>query len=218
MGISQAIYGACSVCFVALIVLMLLRGRSSGPGTMLVAASAISALWAADLAIPGLFPDSVSSIFDSLRLSAWMLLAVAFMALRAGRKSPLAFLPLLGAVAFAAVLVGSNLGALIEPRFGGQGEPQVNNILHGGLSVGVLLAVENLLRNIDEGQRRKLWPLCIALGAMFAFELFLYAERLMVPAASPTLPEGRAIVGLLAVPLIALAIVRNREWRIDIHV
>src|SRR5881275_1756421 len=44
------------------------------------------------------------------------------------------------------------------------------------------------------------------------------ASRLMVPAASPTLPEGRAIVGLLAVPLIALAIVRNREWRIDIHV
>ena len=32
------------------------------------------------------------------------------------------------------------------------------------------------------------------------------------------MPEGRAIVGLLAVPLIALAIVRNREWRIDIHV
>ena len=104
VGISEAIYGACSVSFLALIVLMLLRGRSSGPGTMLIGASAISALWAADLAIPGLFPDSVSSIFDGLRLSAWMLLAVAFMALRAGPKSPLAFLPLLGAVAFATVL------------------------------------------------------------------------------------------------------------------
>src|SRR6266550_1788226 len=218
MGISEAIYAACSVSFLALIVLMLLRGRSSGPGAMLIGASAIGALWAVDLAIPGLFPDTVSSVLDGLRLSAWMVLAVAFMALRAGRKSRLAFLPLLGAVAFSAVLVGSNLGTVIEPRLGGQAETQINNILHVGLSVGGLLAVENLLRNVDEGQRRKLWPLCIALGAMFAFELFLYAERLMVPAASPTLPEGRAIVGLLAVPLIALAIVRNREWRIDIHV
>src|SRR5947209_1427960 len=120
MGISEAVYGACSVCFLALIVLMLLRGRSSGPGSMLIGASAVTALWAGDLAIPGLFPDTVSSIFDSLRLSAWMLLAVAFMALRAGRKSPLAFLPLLGAVALAAVLVGSNLGTLLEPRSGGQ--------------------------------------------------------------------------------------------------
>src|SRR5436190_4578149 len=218
MGISEAIYAACSVCFLALIVLMLLRGRSSGPGAMLIAASAIGALWAADLAIPGLFPDSVSSVLDGLRLSAWMLLAVAFMALRAGWKSRLAFLPLLGAVAFSAVLVGSNLGTVIEPEFGGQAEPQIKNVLHVGLSVGGLLAVENLLRNIDEEQRRKLWPLCFALGALFAFELFMYAERLMVPTAGPTLPEGRGIVGLLAVPLVALAIVRNRQWRIDIHV
>jgi putative PEP-CTERM system histidine kinase len=218
MGISEAIYGACSLGFVALIVLMLLRGRSSGPGAMLIAASAISALWAADFAIPDLFPNGGSSIFDSLRLAAWTILAFAFLALRAGRRSPSAFLPLLGAVVFSAVLVGSNLGTLIEPRLGGQAEIQINNVLHVGLSVGGLLAVENLLRNVDEGQRRKLLPLCLALGATFAFELFLYAERLMVPAASPTLPEGRAIVGLLAVPLIALAIVRNREWRIDIHV
>src|SRR5207248_10468467 len=113
------------------------------------------------------------------------------------------FLPLLGAVAFSAVLVGSALGTIIEPRFGGQAQTQINNILHIGLSIGGLLAVEQLLRNVAEGQRRKLWPLCIALGPMCAFALFLHAERLMVPAASPTLPEGRAIVGLFAVPLIA---------------
>src|SRR6478672_2318967 len=94
MGISEAIYAACAVCFLALIVLMLLRGRSSAPGAMLIGASAISALWAVDLAIPGLFPDSVSTVLDGLRLSGWMILAVAFMALRAGRKSGLAFLPL----------------------------------------------------------------------------------------------------------------------------
>ena len=144
--------------------------------------------------------------------------AVGLVALRAGRKNRLIFLPLFCAVAFAAVLVGVDLGMLIEPEFGGQAEPQIKNVLHVGLSVGGLLAIENLLRNIDEEQRRKLWSLCVALGAMFAFELFMYAERLMVPAADPTLPEGRGIIGFLAVPLIALAIVRNREWRIDIHV
>src|SRR5690242_10310225 len=136
MGISETIYGACSLAFIALIALMLLRGRSSAPGAMLIGASAISALWAADLAIPGLFPDSVASIFDSLRLSAWMILAFAFIALRVGRRSPLAFLPLLGAVVFSAVLVGSNLGTFIQPPLAGQPEIQINNVLHIALSVG----------------------------------------------------------------------------------
>jgi putative PEP-CTERM system histidine kinase len=218
MGITEVIYAACFVSFLALIALMLLRGRSSWVGAMLLGAGAINAVWAANLAVPNLFPDGLNGIFDSLRLSGWVIFAVALVALRAGRKNRLVFLPLFSAVAFAAVLVGIDVGMLIEPLFGGQAEPQIKNVLHVGLSVGGLLAVENLLRNIDEQQRRKLWPLCLALGAMFAFELFMYAERLMVPAADPTLPEGRGIVGFLAVPLIALAIVRNREWRIDIHV
>ena len=54
MEISEAIYGACSVSFLALIALMLLRGRSSWVGAMLLGAGAVNAVWAADLAIPGL--------------------------------------------------------------------------------------------------------------------------------------------------------------------
>jgi len=218
MGLSEAIYAACSVSFLVLIVLMLLRGRSSGFGAILIGAGAINGLWAADLALPGLFPDGVSGILDSLRLSAWVIVAVALVALRAGGKNPLVFLPLLGGVVFSAILVGTKVGMWLEAGLGSEAETQINSVLHIALSVGGLLAVENLLRNVDEEQRRKLWPLCLALGALFAFELFMYAERLMLPTGDPTLPEGRGIVGLLAVPLVALAIVRNRQWRIDIHV
>src|SRR5262249_17169961 len=116
MEISEPIYGACSVSFVALIALMLLRGRSSWVGAMLLGAGAINAVWAADLAIPTLFPDLLSGIFDGVRLSAWVIFAVALVALRTGRKNRLAFLPLFGAVAFAAVLVGIDVGMLAQPQ------------------------------------------------------------------------------------------------------
>ncbi len=84
--------------------------------------------------------------------------------------------------------------------------------------MGGLLAAENLLRNAGDARRRYLWPLCLALGATFAFELFLYADRLMIPGSSPIIAGGRGLVGLFAVPLLAVAMARNREWRVDIHV
>ena len=87
-----------------------------------------------------------------------------------------------------------------------------------GLGVAGLLATENLLRNAEQEARRRIWPLCLALGATFAFELFLYADRLMVPGATPVAAAGRGLVGLLAVPLLAVAMARNRDWRVDIHV
>ena len=94
----------------------------------------------------------------------------------------------------------------------------LHDLLRVGLSVAGLLATENLLRNAEQEARHRIWPLCLALGATFAFELFLYADRLMVPGATPVAAAGRGMVGLLAVPLLAVAMARNRDWRIDIHV
>jgi len=217
MVLGQIIYGACSIAFVALIALMLLRGRLSGQGIVIVAASGLSAFWAADLAIPGLFPHGASAGLDSLRLSAWLIMLVGLVALRQGRRRSSAFLAFLLAVAFSAVVVGWNLGVVINDG-GTATDGRLSDVLHVGLTVGGLLAIENLLRNIEDDRRRNFWPLCLALGATFAFDLFVYADRLMVPGSGPSLTEGRGLVGLFAVPLLALAIVRNREWRIDIHV
>ena len=76
MGLSEAIYGSCSAAFLALIALMLLRGRVSGPGALIIGACALTAAWAADLAMPGFLPRAASAVLDSLRLSAWLILMV----------------------------------------------------------------------------------------------------------------------------------------------
>ena len=87
-----------------------------------------------------------------------------------------------------------------------------------GLGVAGLLATENLLRNAEPEARRRIWPLCLALGATFAFELFLYADRLMMPGATSDRRCGARAGRSLAVPLLAVAMARNRDWRVDIHV
>jgi len=218
MDLNEIIYGSCSFAFVALIALVFLRGRVSGPGIAISAACALTAIWSADLAVPGPLPAALSSFLDSLRLSSWLILMVALVRLRDERNGRAISLPFLVAIGFCVVVVGYELATLIINVEIDYSARRLHDFLGTGVGVGGLLAAENLLRNADEARRRNLWPLCLALGGTFAFELFLYADRLMVGGADPILAEGRGLVGLLAVPLLASAMARNRDWRVDIHV
>ncbi|MGC2416024.1 MAG: XrtA/PEP-CTERM system histidine kinase PrsK [Stellaceae bacterium] len=217
MGLSQGLYASCGAAFLGLIALMLLRGRISGPGIGIIGACALTATWAADVAMPGLLPRGASAILDSLRLSAWLILMVALIGLRETRRSSPP-LPLVAAVGFCVLVVGYELAIFAVGTAAAEPTRHLHDFLRVGLAVGGLLAAENLLRNAGDARRRYLWPLCLALGATFAFELFLYADRLMIPASSPSIAGGRGLVGLFAVPLLAVAMARNREWRVDIHV
>ena len=49
-------------------------------------------------------------------------------------------------------------------------------------------------------------------------DLMLYADGVLFHQLSLTLIEARAPAFMLAAPLIAVAVVRNRSWAIDIHV
>jgi putative PEP-CTERM system histidine kinase len=217
MGLSEAIYASCSAAFLGLIALMLLRGRISGPGIAIIGACLLTAAWAADLAMPGFLPRAASAVLDSLRLSAWLILMVALVGLRDLRRGA-ASLPFVMAIGFCVVVVGYEAAILAVDAAAADATRRLHDFLRVGLGVGGLLAAENLLRNAGDSHRRDLWPLCLALGATFAFELFLYANRLMMPSSDPILAGGRGLVGLFAVPLLALAMARNREWRVDIHV
>ena len=219
MDLGQLIYGTCSVAFVALIALMLLRGRISGPGIAILAACVLTAIWSADLASAGLLPESARTVLDGLRLSAWLIVLAMLIGMRDQRRGPSLSLPFVLTVGFClAVAISDTVLVFLEPSFKNGALRGLHDLLRVGLGVAGLLATENLLRNAEQEARRRIWPLCLALGATFAFELFLYADRLMVPGATPVAAAGRGMVGLFAVPLLAVAMARNRDWRVDIHV
>ena len=217
MGLGEAIYASCSVAFLALIALMLLRGRISGPGIAIIGACALTATWAADLAMPEFLPRATSAVLDTLRLSAWLILMVTLIGLRDHRRHGSASMPFLLTIGFCAVVVGYEAILAVDSS-AADATGHLHDFLRIGLGVAGLLAAENLLRNAGDARRRDLWPLCLALGATFAFELFLHADHLMIPGSGRIVAGGRGLVGLFAVPLLALAMARNREWRVDIHV
>src|SRR4029079_8521653 len=86
------------------------------------------------------------------------------------------------------------------------------------LSIVGLLLVENLLRNTRESRRWHIFPLCLAAGALFAYDLFVFAEALILRSVDFSLFSARGIVLALMVPPLIVTMVRNEDWRIDIHV
>jgi hypothetical protein len=106
MGLSEAIYGSCSAAFLALIALVLLRSRISGPGVAIIGACALTAAWAADLAMPEFLPRAASPVLDSLRLSVWLILVVTLIGVARSATLWIRVSALLLTIGFCVVVVG----------------------------------------------------------------------------------------------------------------
>jgi putative PEP-CTERM system histidine kinase len=197
---------------------MILRGRTSKTGLAILACCLTSVAWAAATAASVRLPIAGLALFDSVRLSGWLLFAVALVTTRAGDGSGPGRLYRYGALAFCVAAVAYD-GQLIflNPTVSSFYTSQ--QLVRIGFAVMGLLAIENLWRNTEPQRRWHVWPLCLALGGLFAYELFLFADAFITRGrVDPGLGLGRAIAAAFMAPLLALAMARNREWRVDIHV
>jgi putative PEP-CTERM system histidine kinase len=70
------------------------------------------------------------------------------------------------------------------------------------LAIAGMVLVEQLYRNAIPQDRWSLKFLCLALGAMFAFDFFLYSEAMLFSAYSPDTWAARGAVNAILVPLI----------------
>ena len=197
---------------------MILRGRTSKTGLAILGCCLASVAWAAATLAAVRLPIAGLALFDSIRLSAWLLFAVALVTLRAGDGSGLGRLYLFGALAFCVAAI-ANDGHLLFLDSTVPGFYTSQLLVRIGFGVIGLLTIENLWRNTEPQRRWHVWPLCLALGGLFAYELFLFADAFITRGrVDRGLGLGRAIVATFMAPLLALAMARNREWRIDIHI
>jgi putative PEP-CTERM system histidine kinase len=197
---------------------MILRGRTSKTGLAILGCCITSIAWAAFTAASVRLPIAGLALLDSIRLSAWLLFAVALVTIRAGDGSGLGRLYWFGTLAFCVAAV-ANDGHLIPPNPTVSGFYTSQLLVRIGFGVIGLLTIENLWRNTEAQRRWHVWPLCLALGGLFAYELFLFADAFITRGRVDSgLGLGRPIVAAFMAPLLALAMARNREWQVDIHV
>ena len=106
--VTQTVYAGCALGFILVILLMILRGRTSNTGFAILGCCLASVAWAAATAASVRLPIAGLALFDSVRLSAWLLFAVALVTIRAGDGSGLGRLFLFGALAFCVAAIAND--------------------------------------------------------------------------------------------------------------
>ena len=212
------LHGACAVAYGVLAALILLRRPLSRTGGWLAFACAVTAVWAATFALAWQAPVlHLASWLEVGRSAAWygFILHLYRRSVGSGEQISSAF-KTMGLLALL-VLCGT---PLLE-WFSGPSSASFQSLgtaTRLGFAICNVLLLENLYFNTPAESRWNINLLCVALGGIFLYDLLLYADGVLFHRLSFVLVEGRAPVTMIAAPLIALAVVRNRRWKVDIHV
>jgi len=212
------LHGGCAFVYAVLCALILVRPPLSRTAAWLGFACFVTALWALSVV---LFLDTPTTgppgWLELVRSAAWYLFILhLYRRSVAARGQLMQAFSTMGLLAFL-VVGGLALTNLIESQ-----TPATLWLVGIGVRLGIavcnLLLLENLYFNTPAESRWHVNLLCVALGGMFLYDLVLYSDAALFHAISRPLFESRAPATMIAAPLIAVAAVRDRRWKVDIHV
>jgi putative PEP-CTERM system histidine kinase len=215
---SQLSYAAVGGFYALLAILLLVGWSWNRIGAALILACVISAGWGGILALDAngaLRNFALVSLMEILRPAAWITFLVLLVS-QIGVGKPVRYASILAWVAILAMA----LYQLYIDR-GAVAVASITNVsIPGGLILALtgLMLIEQLYRNSGHEARWGLKPLCLGLGGMFAYDLFLYSQAMLFGAVDSDLWMARGAVNLLFLPLIAIAARRNPTWDLDIFV
>ncbi len=225
MTIAAVGYGLAALLFAVLALLLLTQWRGRPKGGYLLAATAVSAVWAglnAYQIVDPVVPSPVLSAAEALRSFAWLLFLLVVLEPIAAR-SPGYRRALLGGRLLLVLLVAVVLLAPggVDPLADATTQAAAGDL---GLIAELLLAiagmalVEQLLRNTPVERRWTIKFLCIGLGAVFVFDFYLYTDALLFRRVDREIWLARGVVNAMVVPLVAVAAARNPDWSMPLFV
>ena len=185
--------------------------RGTRTGRALFVALAVSCVWASGTAIAVRLQIQqvllLCGILDMLRCAAWYVFLILL--LRSITTAQPRW-PELTAL----LLVGAQLGGLVLDYFGGEwGLPlrPVFAIWLGHAIFGLIL-IEQIYRGMNAASKWGVKPLCLALGAAYVFELYLFADGSLFGRLDKDVLAMRGVAHALLLPLIAVSGSRNPSW------
>ena len=218
----QAIgYGIAAFVFAVLAFLLVTSYRGRAQGGILLIATIISTIWGAGLAYESVSPELSATRIFALELSfdaAWLLFLAAL--LSGGVSTAQGWLIRFGGVILALALLGAGIGLEFIDRLTDEGGGAAGILVSGSLLTSLfgLIGIEQIYRNARVQQLKGLKYLCLGLGGIFAYDLFLYSNAILVGEVSDVAWGARGFVVAMCVPLIAVAARRAPSWSVGIFV
>jgi len=173
---------------------------------LLSCAWGLGRLWYANR--PSLVTFLWSSVLDMLRGGGWFVFLLVLAR------------PLLGNawkrfLAIGIVVLGVQLlGVLAIALFLLSDESGLKLIFAGSLAAAVLglVLIEQLYVGLPLDVRRTFKPLCMGLGAVYMFELYLFADAFLFGRPTSIIWAVRGPIHVMVVPLVAISGARNPSW------
>lgn len=208
-------HGAAAVAYLIFWLYALIAWRGSASGFALLGAVGASCLWAlsaaASVRAPEVFPLAFSAGVDALRTGAWYLFLIILLRTLSER-------PARWPAIVAALIVISQFASLALEILAPDMEMALRPVLGVWLGQAVfgLMLVEQLYRGVPAASRWGIKPLCIALGAGYMFDLYLFADASLFGRLDEDVWAMRGIAHALTIPLIAISGARNPSWTLRI--
>ena len=223
VGVYSYSAGALAFLILALVLLTGQRGKVQKRLLLFAAAASLAWMLAVALQLHYQYSSFLTHSLELLRNFAW--LAFLARAVTAGHgddeqamgryRSLLlmsgAFLFLLAAMGLERQITGR---ALVSEIAG------IDWLLAGHMGIAVLglILVEQLIRNARPESRRAVKYLCLGVGGLFVYDFYLYSDALLFQRVDGAAFQARGIVNALVVPVIAIAMMRDPHWSLEVHV
>ncbi|MEF8720222.1 MAG: XrtA/PEP-CTERM system histidine kinase PrsK [Candidatus Accumulibacter necessarius] len=212
-------YGLAGV-LAALLTLYLAAGwRAGGRSRAMFLAVSLCALWGMlglAFALTGQVLFLAGSLLaDMLRFGGWYLFLLVLMKPEPaeGASLPAATGWLSG---FALLLVVGGFAAQVMVVFGVDlvlSSQRVALFVSLAMSVYGLVLVERLFRNVSPDFRWSIKPLCLGLGGVFLFDMYLYSDALLFNRIDADAFSIRGFAHAMGLPLVALSAIRSHDWK-----
>jgi putative PEP-CTERM system histidine kinase len=208
----------CAAVYAALVTVTLSRRRFGRESSIVAGACALTVAWSLAIAFKDIVGVSLAPVLETTQSLAWIsFLTFLLVPTLKGRTDAKLKIAIFGAP-FAAGLVVLASDLFPGDRLTAHGLTEAQIIGREGLAVIGLLLVENLYRNTADKRHWNVVPLCIALGGLFAYQLFLYSDALLFGWVSDVFTTAQTAVDCLIAPFLALTLFRNRGWQLGLRV
>ncbi|MEN8761202.1 MAG: XrtA/PEP-CTERM system histidine kinase PrsK [Thiogranum sp.] len=225
MGNIGAISYATGAGIFLILSLVLMTGQRGRPHKLaLMLASLVSALWLGATAycishaLP-LFPAYLLEPLRDLALFAF-LLRVLSAAYRQPAEASRYFRRTLSVFTSFSLLMMALVLYRVAASYPVAAVGGIDFLLAGFLVMAItgLVLVEQVMRNARAESRRTVKYLCMGLGALFAYDFYLYSHALLFQEVDQAIWNARGFINALVVPVIGIAAVRDPHWSLDIFV
>lgn len=215
--ISHSING---VSYLILAVLLLISWRGKVLGGVLLAAVICQILFSTLQVLSGLLimlPDFLLALGEYVRIALWSLFVLIL--LRHGglqQSSTNLYVYIFVALVIAASIV--LLAGLMPALMSVENYYQLSYMIALLFSTFGIVLTEQLYRNIKQEKRWAFKFLCLGLGLLFAYDLYMYANATLLNDLDSALYDARGIATAIVVPMLAISASRNPDWSFDIFV